>query len=165
MTIGELNAQDRSGFLAAVGWVFEGSPWVAERVWPSRPFANVAALHHSMVEAVMTATPDEQLALLRAHPDLGARMSMSPASTAEQHAARLDALDASDVRRLHALNTAYRDKFGFPFIYAVKGSTKRDILDALDERLMQTREIELGEALRQVSRIARYRLDDIVGQP
>jgi 2-oxo-4-hydroxy-4-carboxy-5-ureidoimidazoline decarboxylase len=165
MTIDELNAKDRSGFLAAVGWVFEGSPWVAERAWPRRPFANVDALHQSMVEAVMSATPDEQLALLRAHPDLGARMRMSPASNAEQHAARLDALDAGDLLQLRTLNAAYREKFGFPFIYAVKGSTKQDILKALDERLMQTREIEAGEALRQVSRIARFRLDDVVGQP
>jgi 2-oxo-4-hydroxy-4-carboxy-5-ureidoimidazoline decarboxylase len=87
---------------------------------------------------------------------------MSPASRREQAGAGLDALRGGDLERLRALNTAYRDKFGFPFLYAVKGSTTTDILEALERRLTSMRDAEHREALRQVYRIARFRLEDVI---
>ena len=163
MTLDELNRQDRDGFVAAVGWVFEHSPWVAERAWMRRPFPSVDALYQAMSSQVAAASPEEQLALLRAHPDLGAvRPEMSQASALEQSGAGLDALTHDESERLRALNAAYRDKFGFPFVYAVRSSTKRDILNQLEKRIISTRDTELGEALRQVYRIARFRLEDTV---
>jgi 2-oxo-4-hydroxy-4-carboxy-5-ureidoimidazoline decarboxylase len=162
MTVAELNAKDRSGFVAAVGWAFEDSPWVAERVWEKRPFATLDALHDAMTAVVASASPEEKLALLRAHPDLGARARMSDASVREQGGAGLDTLTRDELDRLRALNTAYREKFGFPFLYAVKGSTKDDILSALERRLPATRDAEQAEALRQVYRIARFRLQEVL---
>jgi len=162
MTVAELNAKDRSGFVAAVGWAFEDSPWVAERVWEKRPFATLDALHDAMTAVVASASPEEKLALLRAHPDLGARARMSDASVREQGGAGLDTLTRDELDRLRALNTAYRAKFGFPFLYAVKGSTKDDIFNALERRLPATRDTEEAEALGQVYRIARVRLEEVI---
>jgi 2-oxo-4-hydroxy-4-carboxy-5-ureidoimidazoline decarboxylase len=162
MTVAELNALDRAQFVAAIGWVFEHSPWVAGRAWAARPFANLEGLHRAMIAQVEAASPEEQLALLRAHPDLGARARISAASTEEQAGAGLDRLTAEEFERLHRLNAAYRDKFGFPFLFAVKGSTKYDILKALQRRLDAAPEDEYREALRQVSRIAEFRLADTI---
>jgi len=160
MTIADLNSLEHAQFVAAIGWVFEHSPWVAERAWAVRPFANVEQLHRVMVERVERALPEEQLALLRAHPDLGTRARVSEASSAEQAGAGLDQLTQAEFERLRALNETYRDKFGFPFLFAVKGSTKHDILDALERRVQSSREEEYRVALHQVYRIARFRLED-----
>lgn len=162
MTLAEVNAQDRSGFVSAVGWVFEDSLWVAERAWDRRPFPTLDALHDAMTSVVAAATAEEQIALLRAHPDLGARAKMSDASSREQGGAGLDVLARDERDRLRALNAAYREKFGFPFLYAVKGSSKDDILNALERRLPSTRAAEQQEALRQVYRIARFRLEEVI---
>ena len=172
MTVAELSATDRGTFVTAVGWVFEDSPWVAERAWDMRPFVSLDALHDAMTSVVASASPEEQLALLRAHPDLGSVRvppprkapadRMSQASQREQDAAGLDTLTRDELDRLRALNAAYREKFGFPFLYAVKGSTKHDILSALERRLPASRDAERAEALRQVYRIARFRLEEVV---
>ena len=162
MTIGDLNLLDQTSFVAAIGWVFEHSPWVAERAFHSRPFANLDALHAAMTEQVERATFAESLALLKAHPDLGARARRSEASTAEQAGAGLDSLTLGEFEQLQSLNSAYRDRFGFPFLLAVKGSTKHDILRALQARMEATPEDECREALRQVYRIARFRLEDLI---
>jgi 2-oxo-4-hydroxy-4-carboxy-5-ureidoimidazoline decarboxylase len=164
MTLTHLNALDRAEFVDAVGWVFEHSPWVAERAWLRRPFATLPQLHSAMVAEVTASAPEEQLALLRAHPDLGSRAKITGASAGEQAGAGLDSLAPAEFRRLHRLNTEYRNKFGFPFLYAVKGSTKHDILDALEARSSAGHAEELREALRQVSRIARFRLEDMLNQ-
>src|ERR1700752_666067 len=99
-------------FVQNYGWIFEDSPWVAERAFQQGPFPSIEAMHAAMVEVVKSATHEEQLALLRAHPDLGAKRKMSEASTSEQASAGLDAE--------FALNAAYKQKHGFPFLYAVK---------------------------------------------
>ena len=147
-----LNDLDRGAFVEAVGWVFEHSPWVAERTWDKRPFRDVESLHRAMVQQVEAASPEVQLTLLRAHPDLGTRAKISDASTTEQAGAGLTTWECELVE-------SYRQKFGFPFIYAVKGSTKQDILKALEQRLPSTREDEFAGALQQVYRIAWFRLN------
>lgn len=162
MTIAELNACTRERFVEAIGWVFEHSPWVAERAYASRPFASVDALHQAMTAEVARASRDEQLALVRAHPDLGTRARLSDSSAAEQSRVGLDRLTPADFERLQRLNADYRRRFGFPFLFAVKGSTPAEILAALDARLPAALDDELGEALRQVSRIARFRLDGTI---
>ena len=160
MTIADLNGLTRDAFVDAIGWVFERSPWVAGRAWDRRPFSSLDGLHAAMVESMHAAATEEQLALLRAHPDLGARLRMSDASVGEQAGAGLDRLTARDYERLQQLNAAYRAKFEFPFLFAVKGSTPPQILEALQERLPRDVEMEFEEALRQVTRIARFRLED-----
>ncbi len=161
MTMSEANAMPRTRFVEEFGWVFEESSWVAGRASVLRPFTNVDALHAAMVQQVEAATHPEQLALLRAHPDLGTRVRLSAASTGEQSGAGLDSLTQEEYDRLRMLNTEYRDRFGFPFLFAVKGSTKYDILNALERRRHAALEDELREALNQVYRIASFRLQDI----
>lgn len=162
MTLSELNACDRAAFVASLGWIFEDSPWVAERAWERRPFAGLGELHAAMTTAVAAASLEEQLALLRAHPDLGTRARMSDASAGEQAGAGLDRLTPDQFERLRRLNAAYRRKFGYPFLLAVKDSDAHHILDALERRLAGGHEEELAEALRQVYRIAQFRLQDAI---
>jgi len=162
MTIGELNLLDRAAFVNAIGWIFEQSPWVAERAFDARPFASLDTLHAALTNQVERATFTERLALLQAHPDLGARARLSQASTKEQAGAGLDSLTPSEFEQLHRLNAAYRTRFGFPFLLAVKGSTKHDVLRALQARIEAAPEDEYREALRQLYRIARFRLEDLI---
>ena len=162
MTLEELNRMDRQAFTAALGWIFENSPWVAERSWARRPFGSVATLREAMVREVQSADPSEQIALARAHPDLGARARMSDASVGEQAGAGLDRLTPAEFESLQRLNGDYREKFGFPFIYAVKGSTKHDILRALEDRLAGDPPAEHATALAQIYRIAQFRLEDTI---
>src|SRR5215470_11475441 len=125
LTCAALNAMDREAFRAALGGIFEDSPWVAERAWDARPFANLAEVHAAMCAVVRRAPEAERLALLRAHPDLAGRAArartMSAASIGEQAAAGLDRLDAAEFERFARLNATYRERFGFPFILAVRG--------------------------------------------
>lgn len=158
MTIEQINALPRIDFVEALGWIFEDSPWVALRAWERRPFGSVDELHSAMVDQVTQATREEQLALLCAHPDLGASRKMSEASVGEQSGAGLDRLTPKEYEGLKELNAAYREKFGFPFILAVKGATHRDIWKALVQRFARTREEEFRTALEQVHRIAHFRL-------
>ncbi len=160
--IDRLSGLNRDAFVDAVGWVFEHSPWVAGRAWAQRPFNSVDALHLAMVDQVQSATVAEQLALLRAHPDLGERAKLTDASEAEQSGAGLDRLSPAEFEKLLRLNARYRDKFGFPFLFAVKGSTRHDILRSLEQRIEEDEALEFQEALRQVFCIARFRLEDCI---
>jgi 2-oxo-4-hydroxy-4-carboxy-5-ureidoimidazoline decarboxylase len=168
VTLDAVNQMDCATFVATLGWVFEDSPWVAERAWRASPFASVAALHQAMVDAVSSAPAAEQVALIRAHPDLGTRARMSSASTGEQAGVGLDRLTLEEYQRLQRLNSTYREKFGFPFIYsvkggatrAVKGSATRDILRALEVRLAGDSDTEFALALAQIYRIAQIRLEE-----
>jgi 2-oxo-4-hydroxy-4-carboxy-5-ureidoimidazoline decarboxylase len=162
MTLQEISGLSREDFVERLGWVFEDSPWVAEAAWSLRPFASTAALHNAMRRQVEEAAPERQLALLRAHPDLGNRVRMSEASTREQSGAGLNRLTPEERESLLALNQEYRERFGFPFLFAVKGSNNRDIIEALRRRVSSTPESEFHEALEQVYRIAWFRLEGLV---
>ena len=135
MTIAEVNALDRQQFVAAFGSIFEHSPWVAERALTRARSPSGDELHRAMTAAMHAAAAGEQLALLRAHPDLGTRARLSAASSSEQTGAGLDRLTPGQFERLQQLNTRYRARFDFPFLFAVKGSTVEDILAALERRL------------------------------
>jgi 2-oxo-4-hydroxy-4-carboxy-5-ureidoimidazoline decarboxylase len=147
---------------AALGWVFEDSPWVAERAWARRPFASREALHQAMVQEIEKAAVAEQQALLGAHPDLGTRAKVSTASTQEQAGTGLDQLTADEYSLFSELNRAYHEKFGFPFLYAVKGSTKDDILLSLQTRLNSSSAEEFQQALTEVYRIAWFRIESAI---
>jgi OHCU decarboxylase len=162
VTISQVNALGVNDFVDQFGGVFEHSSWVARRAWKHRPFASLDDLHKRMTGEVAAASTAEKLALLRAHPDLGARARMSESSSREQTSAGLDRLTPIEFARLHQYNEAYKNKFGFPFLYAVKGSSKLRIMKALEARLQSSPEAEFQEALQQVYRIARFRLEDIL---
>ena len=162
MTLADLNGCAKEKFVESIGWVFEHSPWVAERAWRKRPFASFDDLSTRMIQEVQAATSEEQLALLCAHPDLGTQAKVSASSAAEQAGAGLDRLNQAEYDQLVRLNGEYRKKFGFPFLFAVKGSGKAAIIEALERRLKSTPEQEFQVALGHVFRIARFRLEDII---
>ena len=159
-----VNGLDRAGFLARFGHVFEHSPWVMDGAWERRPFADEAALLAAMAASVEAASEEAKLALLRAHPDLAGKAAragdLTDDSRKEQAGAGLDRLSEDEYTRFHAMNEAYKTRFGFPFIVAVKGLTKDDILAAYAARLENSREAELVTALAQVLRIAGFRVAD-----
>ena len=168
-TLAELNACDLPKFLQVCGPLYELSPWVAERAFACRPFASRMALHAALVQAVAEATPDEQVALIRAHPDLVGRLAregrLTAASTTEQAAAGLDALSASEVEAFERFNREYRDRFGFPFVICARENRKEAILAAFPVRLGHTAEEEQATALAEIGRIGRLRLFDAVSEP
>lgn len=167
LSLDAINAMDGAAFTAALGGVFEGSAWVAERAWAARPFRDVGALHAAMVAAVREAGPERQLALLRAHPDLAGKAAregaMAAASVAEQASAGLDRLTDEEYERFGRLNTAYRDRFGFPFIIAVRRHDTTSILTAFETRLRHGAAQERDTALAQVFAITRLRLETMLG--
>lgn len=155
----DLNAMLTDDFVEALGGIFEHSPWVARAVACERPFADIDSLHGAMVEAVRGAGEAAHLALIRAHPDLGTRLKLSDSSAAEQASAGLDQLSPEEFARFTELNDRYRDRFGFPFIIAVRDNTRAQILQAFERRLANDRATEVSTALVQIARIARIRLD------
>ncbi len=163
MTLDEINALDRGSFVAALGAIYEHSPWVADHAHASGPFASLDALAEAMIDAVRNAPHNEQLALLRAHPELAGQAAvagtLAALSASEQRGAGLAACSPAEFARLRELNAAYSARFGFPFILAIKGHTRASIIAAFEQRLAHTPTAEFAEALRQVARIARFRLE------
>lgn len=156
-----LNPFTEREFLHRFGDVFEHSPWVAEFAFEYRPFASIQELHRTMYEVVRGAPEVRQMALLRAHPDLGARLDgLTDASKAEQTGAGLAALSEQERRELLDLNGRYRDRFDFPFILAVRGKSKDDVLAALRTRSNNRIADERYRAMDEVVRIAEMRLAD-----
>jgi len=164
VTLGALNGMDRAAFVELLGAVFEHSPWIAEAAWQRRPFADVEALHQAMVDIVIAAPRDRQLALLKAHPELGASKIVAEFSRREQASAGLDSARLADAAKLRNLNRTYRERFGFPFILAVKGKRREDIVAAMEERVIHAADDEFAVALDEVAKIARFRLDDILAE-
>jgi len=166
IALSRLNTMPPAQFAEALHGMFEHSPWVAERVVDRRPFASVLDLHAAMTSAVAAASSDEQLALIRAHPELAGRARVRDALTAEsareQSGAGLDSCTPEEFSRLHELNRAYADKFGFPFIIAVRGHDRASIIDAFAKRMQNPLAAERQEALGQIGRIAFFRLADAV---
>lgn len=129
ITIAEVNQMRQSEFVEALGGVFEHTPAIAQQAWDQRPFIDVSDLHQKMVNVVQQISRAEQLALIRAHPDLGSKAKMAEASVQEQAGVGLNQLTPVEYARFQVLNQAYKDKFGFPFIVAVKNHTKASILE------------------------------------
>ena len=156
---------DRPDFVAHYGGVYEHSPWIAEAVADgglAPGLDGVDGLHRAMVAVVEAAPRERQLALLRAHPDLAGRLAMrgelTAASSAEQAGAGLDKCSPAEFARFNELNEAYKTKFGFPFIMAVKGRRRAEILAAFERRLGHDPATEFRTALDEVHKIALFRL-------
>ena len=150
-------------FVKSLEAIFEHSPWVAVAVAPARPFSSVQGLHAAMVQAVQDSGRTAQLELIRAHPDLGARLKMTDQSVSEQSGVGLDRLSPELFERFSKLNDAYRSRFGFPFIIAVRNHTRMSILEQFEQRLTNDADRERDTALRQIAEIARFRLEDLIG--
>lgn len=152
-------------FVRELGGIYEHSPWVAEAGWHARPFSTLEDLHSAMQQAVRHAPLETQLALIQAHPLLGAEKlsTLTPSSRAEQSSAKLDELSVQEKAEFERLNTAYQQRFNFPFIIAVAGRTREEILDAMRERLGNSREQEFEKCLQEIGQIAKLRLQKLVG--
>ena len=167
MTLDELNRLDADAFTVALGGIYEHSPWVAAAVARQRPFADVDALAHAMARVVADAGEARQLALVRAHPELAGKAMVRNALTAdssgEQAGAGLTQCSPAEFARLTALNTQYNAKFGFPFILAVRGFDRAGVIAEFERRVNDDRATEFATCLAQIDRIARLRLDALVG--
>jgi 2-oxo-4-hydroxy-4-carboxy-5-ureidoimidazoline decarboxylase len=160
--IATLNQMSQTDFVDALGEVFEATPNIAHQAWLQRPFADVDSLHRAMVNCVDAISDSEKLALIQAHPDLGARVKMAEASVKEQAGAGLDQLSAAEFEQFQSLNQQYKERFGIPFIVAVKNHTKASILESFERRLQHSSEAETAQALAEIKQIARFRLLDLV---
>lgn len=166
LPIGEVNAMRGEEFVAAFGGIAEHSDWVAAIAELRRPFAGRDAMLAAFEQAVRFADGELQLELLNAHPDLAGRAAIAGEigadSRTEQAGAGLDSLTPDEFARFTDLNARYRDRFGFPFILAVRGATKHDILAAFAARIDNEPDAEFATAIEQVCRIMRFRLEDRV---
>jgi 2-oxo-4-hydroxy-4-carboxy-5-ureidoimidazoline decarboxylase len=162
LTLSDLNARDADGFVEALGGLYEHSSWIPQQVAGQRPFDSLTDLHAAITQAVAAAGEEAQLALLRNHPDLAGRAAvageLTQASTSEQASAGLDTLSEAEMARFQQLNARYRERFGFPFIKAVRGADKHRILAAFEGRVDNAWHRELATALNEVGRIAWLRL-------
>lgn len=169
LTIAQLNAAVPAEAVALLDGIYEHSPWIAQRALPARPFRSLAHLKHALVQALAASSADEQIGLIRAHPELAGKAMVSKTLTAEstneQSKAGLTDCTPEEFAKIQKLNADYNAKFGFPFILAVRGPrgtglAKREIIDTFERRLYNHPDFELGEALRNIHRIAEIRLDD-----
>lgn len=164
MMFDEINGLDLDDFIARFGFLFEHSPWIVAAAADRRPFADLEAMRAALMEVVAESSPEAQLALLRAHPELAKKVAMTAESTAEQASAGLDRLSPEEFERFHRLNDAYSAKFGFPFIICVRLTDKAGILAAMEIRAGNRVETELHTALREVGKIVQLRLKDVVSE-
>ena len=166
MNLQDLNALDAPAFNQLLGGIFEHSPWVAERVLHQRPFASIQALHAAMVAAIEAEGFDAQLKLIRAHPELAGkavvRGELTEESNREQSGAGLDRCTLPEFAELQNLNTRYNQKFGFPFIVAVRGHTRHSIIALMAQRLDNNAQAEQSECLQQIYKIGQFRLEDLL---
>jgi 2-oxo-4-hydroxy-4-carboxy-5-ureidoimidazoline decarboxylase len=164
-----LNAMSLADFVAAIGDVFEKSPWIVESIAAKRPFKGVAALYEALKSAVAAAPNERILELIRAHPDLAGKAArlgtLTPDSTAEQISAGLHRLSENEYDAFHRFNETYKAKFGFPFIVCVRRHTKGSILKAFEKRLTHDVRTEHNTAVEEILRIAALRLDQRVTAP
>ena len=168
-TLAEVNTMPQAAFVEVFGGVYEHSPWVAQKAALSRPFADLGAMCQAFSAAMHGAGVAEQYALVRSHPELGHRLGvdagLTAASAQEQGGAGLDRLTPEEYARFRALNDAYTQKFGMPFVICVRkvgGHAKEVIAQAMERRLASTPQAELAEALHQIDAIAALRLHDKV---
>ncbi|MGB6220412.1 2-oxo-4-hydroxy-4-carboxy-5-ureidoimidazoline decarboxylase [Haloferula sp.] len=164
--LSKLNDFSRHDFVNLLGGIYEHSPWIAEAAHSHAPFESIDTLLATLRETVDTAPTDKQLALIRAHPDLGGKLARAGAltaeSTREQAGLGLDRLSDDEFEQLTDLNTRYRERFGFPFIICARLTTKDGVIKSFTSRLNNTATQEVTEALQQIHHIARLRLEDLV---
>ncbi|NER84433.1 MAG: 2-oxo-4-hydroxy-4-carboxy-5-ureidoimidazoline decarboxylase [Leptolyngbya sp. SIO1D8] len=161
-TLEQVNQLSLAEFVDIFGAIFEDTPNIAADTWNHRPFRSLKILHQVMCRIVDSRDRTCQIQLLRSHPDLGSKFKMAPTSVQEQASLGLDRLTEAEFNRLQDLNQAYQDRFGFPFIVAVRDyKTKTDLLQVFEARTLNTPEQEYKTALAEVAQIAWYRLTDI----
>lgn len=167
ISLSQLNAASDGDFVTTLGGIYEHSDWIPRQLVGQRPFPAPEALRIAMHQVVEDATEAEKLGLIRAHPDLAGKLAragkLTGESTREQAGLGLDRLEDAEYELFQTRNDRYREKFGFPFIICARLTTKQGVLVAFENRLENSREIEINEALKQIHEIARLRLEDLLG--
>jgi OHCU decarboxylase len=159
-TIDTLNETTNEQFIEIVGGIFEHSPWIAEKAAKAKPFSSFDQLLQEMVNIVENSSASQKLTLIKAHPNLGERISMTTHSINEQKGAGLQDLTPDEYEKLINLNKQYMDKFGFPFIMAVRGKNKHQIYEAMESRIHHQKDAEFQTALKEIYKIAQLRLEE-----
>ena len=162
--IKNINKLSQSEFVKVFANIFENASWIAKDVYNEKPFKDFADLSQKMLSIFSTTTKENQLKILRAHPDLADKTkigSLTPDSKKEQSNAGLDQCSEEEFNEFKNLNNEYKKKFGFPFIYAVKGKEKKEILSNFRQRSLNDINVEFIEAKKQVKTIASLRLNEI----
>ncbi|SHQ83578.1 Xanthine/uracil permease [Mycobacteroides abscessus subsp. abscessus] len=161
-TISQINDTNLDEFMNIMNGIFEHSPWIARIAFNEKPFPSLHHLHRCMVDVVKHASPEQQLTLIKAHPNLGERIAMTNHSTEEQKGAGLQNLTNDEYEQFIKTNQEYMDKFGFPFILAVRGKNKHEIYESMKTRISSSKEIEFETALTEIYKIALLRLEEII---
>lgn len=166
LPLSEINRLGREEFVAALGNLYEHSPWVAEEAWRERPFGSFEELYRAFEGAMYRAPQEKRLSLIRAHPDLAGKAAMAgeltPESKREQASAGLDRLTPEEYEAFTEANRAYRERFGIPLVVYVREHDKASILATAEARLENSREQEIENTLAEISKIARHRLTETI---
>ena len=168
ISIDEINHSSAERFVELLGGIFERSPWVPELVYPERPFESGAELHRAMTAAVRRAPDVHRMELLCSHPELAGREAsegtLTDESKREQAGAGLNQCSVEELAKIKSLNQDYHSKFGFPFIIAVSGLDKHQIIESMENRLNNPEQLEFDTAIGEVEKIARIRIDALIDE-
>ena len=160
-SINSINQLNKSDFLSIFGNIFEKTEWIAEKCYDSKPYSNFNELVSRMLELYETAEKNKHLEILNSHPDLVVEKKLTDDSKNEQKNASLNECTKEEFMEFKKLNKEYKKKFGFPFIIAVKGKNKEEILNSFRQRITNNINLEFEEAKKQVKKIANFRLSEI----
>ena len=161
-SIDTFNKLNKSEFLSTFGNVFEKTEWIAEKCYDSKPYNNVQELVNKMMEVFENSIKEKHLKILNSHPDLAVKKKLTKESENEQANANLNQCTNEEFEEFNKLNEKYKKKFGFPFIIAVKGKNKNEILNIFRQRITNNINLEFEEAKKQVKKIAQFRLSEII---
>ena len=161
-SIDTFNKLNKSEFLSIFGNVFEKTEWIAEKCYDSKPYNNVQELVNKMMEVFENSIKEKHLEILNSHPDLAVKKKLTKESENEQANANLNQCTNEEFEEFNKLNEKYKKKFGFPFIIAVKGKNKNEILNIFRQRITNNINLEFEEAKKQVKKIATFRLSEII---
>ena len=161
-SIDTFNKLNKSEFLSTFGNVFEKTEWIAEKCYDSKPYNNVQELVNKMMEVFENSIKEKHLEILNSHPDLAVKKKLTKESENDQANANLNQCTNEEFEEFNKLNEKYKKKFGFPFIIAVKGKNKNEILNIFRQRITNNINLEFEEAKKQVKKIATFRLSEII---
>ena len=161
-SIDKVNKLNKSDFISIFGNVFEKTEWIAQKSYDSKPYKNFEELFSKMVEIFENSNKESHIKILNAHPDLAVEKKLTEDSKNEQKNASLNQCNDKEFLEFKNLNEEYKKKFGFPFIIAVKGKNKEEILNSFRQRITNNINLEFEEAKKQVKKIASFRLSEII---
>ena len=161
-SIDKFNKLSKTEFISIFGNIFEKTEWIAERCYESKPYNNPDELVSKMMKIFENIEKEKHLEILNSHPDLAVEKKLTEDSKNEQKNANLNQCTDEEFVEFKKLNEEYKKKFGFPFIIAVKGKNKEEILNSFRQRITNNINLEFEEAKKQVKKIASFRLSEII---